>query len=80
MNKHKQDLDHARKLSNAEMETQKGGRAFDRLDRFVVNSRVNVRSLGQFNPVADTVMCAGQTRSFEIDQVITQARGGSFRH
>lgn len=80
------DIDQARKLSNNEMEGQKGGatkstRAFADLERFFVKPNA-VSTVGAFRGdlAADSVMCAGQTRSgdrlnpTQLEQ-ITQLRG-----
>lgn len=80
------DIDQARKLSNNEMEGQKGGalkanRAFADLERFFVKPAATT-GIGALRGdlAADSVMCAGQTRSGDLvaNRGLDQLRGGSF--
>lgn len=65
------DIDQARKLSNNEMEGQKGGaskatRTFTDLERFFVKPNGGATALLRPGIAADSVMCAGQTRSGDL--------------
>ena len=73
------DIDQARKLSNTEMEGQKGGATFGSLSRFIVNVKTRPATFGSFNPAADSVMCAGQTRSIVLDPGLSQISQVSLR-
>jgi hypothetical protein len=79
------DIEQARKLSDNEMEGQKGGaaakaRTFANLERFFVTAETR-SAIASFRGdlSADSVMCAGQTRSGDLavnPSTLTQLRGG----
>jgi hypothetical protein len=84
MTQDKNQNDAARKLSNEEMESSKGGDTFAHLSTFVVKSNIARPIISRPNFDGETVMCSGQTRlvAFDFGEhspfELTALRGESF--